>query len=65
MKARNDLSQKTTLVRIDSSIYTNLQDFLRGIVPFKSASSYIGELIVKDLNLESQNSADEYKEDKP
>jgi hypothetical protein len=55
--------EKTTLVRIDASIYSRLQEFLKGKVPFKSASSYIGELIVKSLNSESQISPEEKKED--
>jgi len=59
------MKEKTTLVRIETSIYTRLQNFLKGKVPFKSASSYIGELIVKALNSESQISPEEKEEDKP
>ncbi len=55
--------EKTTLVRIETSIYTRLQNFLKGKVPFKSASSYIGELIVKALNSEPQIAPEEKEED--
>lgn len=60
-----NMKEKTTLVRIETSIYTRLQNFLKGKVPFKSASSYIGELIVKALNSESQIAPEEKEEDKP
>lgn len=49
------MTEKTTLVRIDTTIYLRLQDFLKDKVPFKSASSFIGELVVNALDLDAQN----------
>lgn len=59
------MKDKTSLVRIETSIYTRLQEFLSGKTPFKSASSYIGELVVKALNSESQINADKKEQGKP
>ena len=50
-----NMTEKTTLVRIDSSIYLRLQEYLKGKVPFKSASSFIGELVVNALNSDAQD----------
>ena len=63
MKDRIDPSQKTTLVRIDTTIYLRLQEHLKGKVPFKSASSYIGELVVNALNSDAQISTGETKDE--
>ena len=49
--------------RIDASIYSSLQEFLKGKVPFKSASSYIGELVLNALESESQISTGEKKDE--
>ena len=57
------VEEKTTLVRIETSIYKRLQEYLKGKVPFKSASSYIGELIIKSLNSDAQISPGEKEED--
>ena len=56
------IEEKTTLVRIDSSIYKRLQEYLKGKVPFKSASSFIGELVLNALKTDAQISPGEKKE---
>ena len=50
-----NMTEKTTLVRIDTSIYLRLQEYLKGKVPFKSASSFIGELVENALISHAQN----------
>ena len=50
-----NMTEKTTLVRIDTSIYLRLQEYLKGKVPFKSASSFIGELVENALISDAQN----------
>ena len=57
------MTEKTTLVRIETSIYLLLKEHLKGRVPFKSASSFIGELILNALKTESQISTGEKKDE--
>ena len=57
------VEEKTTLVRIETSIYKRLQEYLKGKVPFKSASSFIGELVLKALKTDVQISPGEKKEE--
>ena len=57
--------QKTTLVRINLTIYNRLQSHLKGKVPFKSASSFVGELILDALKTESQINAETKEEALP
>ena len=59
------MTAKTTVVRIDSSIHSQLMEHLKGKVPFKSASSFVGELILDALKTESQINAETKEEDLP
>ena len=49
------MKEKTVQVRIETSIYLLLKEHLKGRVPFKSASSFIGELILNALKSDAQN----------
>ena len=57
------IEEKTTLVRIETSIYKRLQEYLKGKVPFKSASSFIGELVLNALKSDPQISTGEKKDE--
>ena len=57
------MTEKTVQVRIETSIYLLLKEHLKGRVPFKSASSFIGELILNALKTESQISTGEKKDE--
>jgi len=59
-----NMTEKTTLVRIDTSIYLRLQEYLKGKVPFKSASSFIGELVENALNSHAQDRHSDKEDDK-
>tara|TARA_R100000781_G_scaffold112980_1_gene80750 strand:+ start:241 stop:423 length:183 start_codon:yes stop_codon:yes gene_type:complete len=56
------MKEKTVQIRIETSIYLLLKEHLKGKVPFKSASSFIGELILNALKTDVQISTGE-KED--
>ena len=57
------MTEKTVQVRIETSIYLLLKEHLKGRVPFKSASSFIGELILNALKTDAQISTGEKKDE--
>ena len=57
------MTEKTVQVRIETSIYLLLKEHLKGKVPFKSASSFIGELVLKALKSDAQISTGEKKDE--
>ena len=57
------MTEKTVQVRIETSIYLLLKEHLKGRVPFKSASSFIGELILNALKSDAQISTGEKKDE--
>ena len=57
------MKEKTVQVRIETSIYLLLKEHLKGRVPFKSASSFIGELILNALKTDAQISTGEKKDE--
>jgi hypothetical protein len=59
------MTAKTTLIRIDASIHSQLKEHLKGRVPFKPVGAYVGELILDTLKRESQINAETKEEDLP